>query len=208
MTGRGRAVALRALSAIAIAAACGRGPAPAREDAAPRAGAPAQPPPAEAAADAPTAPAAASKASVTLWFPSATDDTLVAETREIVDTVRPADRGTQILTALIEGPKTGAALPALPAATSLRQLWIRSDGTAYADFSGDLAAGMTGGSEDEILAAYAIVESLASNIPSIRRVGILVDGREKETLGGHLDIRRPLVPDPKLRAGAPPSSAP
>lgn len=138
------------------------------------------------------------KASVTLYFPSAEGDGLEAETREIVDTKRPADRGAQILAALLDGPQSKAALPAVPTGTTLRRLWVRDDGNAYADFSEELASGLSGGSADEILTIYAIVDSLTSNIPSIRRVGILVAGRERETLGGHLDVRRPLPPDRSL----------
>ena len=209
MTRRRASTCLAAVAALAILAACGAGQeraAPEPEGAAARApDAPgATPTPQEGGNTAPPEPGQASaRSTVTLWFPSAAGDGLVAEAREIVDTARPADRGTQILIALIEGPKTEAALPAVPPETTLRQLWIRPDGIAYADFSGELASGFTGGSYDELLAAYAIVDSLTSNVPSIRRVGILVDGRERETLGGHVDIRRPLPPDATLR-GTPP----
>jgi hypothetical protein len=56
---------------------------------------------------------------------------------------------------------------------------------------------MTGGSADELLTVYAIVDSLTANVPQIRRVGLLVGGRERDTLAGHVDIRRPLPPHAK-----------
>jgi len=145
---------------------------------------------------APHAPEAepVAKASVTLYFPSATGDVLTAETREIVDTKRPADRGAQIVAALLDGPKTEGALPAVPPGTTLRQLWVRDDGNAFADFSEELVAGANAGSADEILTVYAIVDSLTENIPAIHKVGILVAGRERDTFG-HLDVSRPLPPD-------------
>jgi spore germination protein GerM len=162
----------------------------------------ATPPPAEAAATPePQAEAPLVKASVTLYFPSATGDTLTAETREIVDTKRAADRGAQILAALLQGPKTEGALPALPKDTTLRQLWVRDDGNAYADFSEEFMGGAGGGSADEILTVYSIVNSLTANIPAIQRVGILVSGRERATFG-HLDLSRPLPPDLTLAAKA------
>ena len=162
---------------------------------------PATPPPADAAAATPQDETPLVRASVTLYFPSATGDTLAAETREIVDTKRPADRGAQILAALLEGPKTGGALAAVPKDTTLRQLWVRDDGNAYADFSEEFMTGATGGSADEILTVYAIVNSLTQNVPAIRRVGILVSGRERATFG-HLDLGRPLPPDLTLAAKA------
>jgi spore germination protein GerM len=149
-----------------------------------------------------SAPIAA--ASVTLYFPSAHDDGLAVETREIVDTKRPADRGAQILAALLDGPKSDGALPAMPPGTTLRHLWVRDDGNAYADFSEEFATSGASGSAEEIRTIYAIVDSLTANVPAIQRVGILVAGRQRDTLG-HLDIRRPLPPDMTLASRAKPS---
>ena len=191
---------MRAALLVALAAlvACGGGGRKAERQPESEAAAP------EAAvAQAPSeAPMAA--ASVTLYFPSASDDGLAAETREIVDTKQPADRGAQILAALIDGPKTAGALPAMPPGTTLRHLWVRDDGNAYADFSEELATAASGGSAEEIRTIYAIVDSLTANVPAIQRVAILVGGRQRETLG-HLDIRRPLPPDLTLAAKAKPT---
>jgi spore germination protein GerM len=144
------------------------------------------------------------KASITLYFPSAAGDTLTVETREIVETKLPADRGAQIVAALIDGPKSDGALPAVPEGTTLRRLWVERDGNAYADFSDELVTGAIGGSTDEILTVYAIVDSLTSNVHEIQRVAILVAGRERETLG-HLDLRRPLPPDLSLASPGKPA---
>jgi len=187
---RGVAAAL-AVALAALTQACGGRTSPPAAEAVPAS------PPATAASDAPADAAPMSSASVTLYFPSASDDGLVAESREIVDTKRPADRGAQIIAALLTGPTSSAGLPAVPPGTTLRHLWVRDDGTAYADFSEELTAGLTGGSSDEIRTTYAIVDSLTANVPAIQRVGILIAGRELETLG-HLDLRRPLPPDLSL----------
>ena len=195
-----RGLPCAAALAIAALSACGRAPqrgAPPAEAAPEETAGTTAPLPSPEPGEAPLA-----KASVTVWFPSAADATLVGETREIVDTKRAADRGTQILQALLDGPQGAGALAAVPEGTTLRQLWVRADGTAYADFSTELTRGMSGGSEDELLAVYSIVDSLALNVPAIRRVGILVEGRERDTLSGHVDLRRPLPPDRKLAVAA------
>lgn len=180
--------ALLAAAALALAGCAGSPPA------APEGGSKAPAAPAAAAPVDPSSP----KTEITLYFPSATEDKLVTETREIVDTARPAERGTQVLVALLSGPQGEGALPAVPEGTTLRQLWIGKSGTAWADFSPELSDGLVGGSDDELLTLYAIVNSLAANVPQIKRVGLLVGGRERDTLGGHVDVRRPLPPRPEL----------
>jgi hypothetical protein len=142
---------------------------------------------------------------VDLYFPSAFHGYLVTEPREIFDTTSPGDRAKQILSDLLEGPNDPASIAALPRGVLLRQVYVTSGGVAYADFSSDLKYAVRGGSMDEILAVFAIVNSLVLNIEEIDRVGILVDGQECETLAGHMDLRRPLAAD--LQVVAPASRA-
>lgn len=135
---------------------------------------------------------------VTLYFPSTSGEGLVGETREIFLTASPVDRAKQILSDLLTGPTGSDSAPAVPAGTSLRQVFVLENGTAYVDLSPELTAGIEGGSTAELLTVYAIVNSLSLNVPEISRVGILVGGQPCETLNGHLDLRRPLPPDRNL----------
>jgi len=137
---------------------------------------------------------------VRIFYPSATRPGLVGEEHEIFMTTAPGDRAKQILADLISGPEGKGALRALPPGTRLRQVYVLEHGTAYLDFSADLARGMNGGSTEEICTVYAIVNSVALNVPEIRRVGILIEGQPIETLNGHLDLRRPLPPDRAIAA--------
>ena len=50
-----------------------------------------------------------------------------------------------------------------------------------------------GGSLDEIFTVYTLVNALTVNLPAITRVQILVDGKEVDTLAGHVDLRHPLA---------------
>ena len=88
---------------------------------------------------------------VRIFFPSGAGRGLVGETREIFDTVTPGERIKQILADLIAGPSDETSLAALPPGTSLRQVWVLDDGTAYLDFSAELADGLSGGSSQEML---------------------------------------------------------
>ena len=56
-----------------------------------------------------------------------------------------------------------------------------------------MSAAHQGGSVDELLTVYTLVDALTSNLPAVTAVQLLVDGREVETLAGHVDLRRPLT---------------
>jgi spore germination protein GerM len=153
--------------------------------------------PADESIEQPAAPLG--RVQVTVYFPSASAGGLQGESREIFDT-SPVERAKQILSDVIAGPEGTEALPALPAGTRLRQVFVLETGLAYVDFSAELRDGMSGGSNSELMAVYAIVNSLALNIPEISRVAILVDGQPCDSLGGHVDLRHPLAPKPSLMA--------
>jgi spore germination protein GerM len=148
----------------------------------------------------PTAPLP--RNTVKVYFPSAGSNGLIAEQREIFDTADPGDKVKQIIADLISGPAGAGTLRALPPATRLRQAYVLGNGVAYLDFTADLKEDFGGGSMEEILATYAIVNSIVLNIPEVRRVGILVNGRPITTLNGHLDLRRPLPADYSLIVGS------
>ena len=66
-------------------------------------------------------------------------------------------------------------------------------GDLFVDFSPELTARHTGGSLDELFTVYAIVNAATVNLPAITRVQILIDGKEVDTLAGHVDLRNPLA---------------
>jgi germination protein M len=158
---------------------------------------------AEAVATEPGDPAAPlPRSTVEIYFPSAGSNGLIGEFHQIFETVNASDKAKQIIADLIAGPGGRGTLRALPPATRLRQAYVLGNGVAYVDFSADLKEDIGGGSMEEILAVYAIVNSIVVNIPEVRRVGILVNGRELATLNGHLDLRRPLPANYSLIIGS------
>jgi spore germination protein GerM len=146
-------------------------------------------PPAGAKA-APSGPAATR--TVSLYFMSEDDDLLHAEAREI-PAGPPLEEARSVVEELLAGPRTDL-VAALPAETRLLQLFITKDGTAYVDLSKDLPERILPGSSSEICAVYSIVNALAENIESVKRVVILVEGQERDTLAGHVNLELPLPP--------------
>jgi hypothetical protein len=82
----------------------------------------------------------------------------------------------------------------------LRQVFVTREGVAYVDFSREFVDKHPSGSAAEIATIYAIVNSLTFNFKTIKRVFILVDGNERETLGGHINLTRSFLPQMSLVA--------
>jgi hypothetical protein len=74
----------------------------------------------------------------------------------------------------------------------LRALYLDAAGTVYLDLL-PVAAGqkeIRASVQEELLAVYALVNTVAQNFPEVRQVRVLVDGREAQTLAGHIDLSR------------------
>lgn len=136
---------------------------------------------------------------VTLFFLADDDDLLHKETREIASGPTVADEAERALAELIRGSEKGFVSP-LPPRTKVRQIFIAPDGRATVDFSREIMDGFAYGSTSELAAVYAIVDTLAFNFKPVKKVVILVEGVEKETLGGHVDLTRAFLPDYSLVA--------
>ena len=67
----------------------------------------------------------------------------------------------------------------------------------YVDLSTELRQNHPGGTTSEILTVYTIVSALTANLPAVTSVQLLIDGKEVDTLAGHLDLRRPIEQDLK-----------
>lgn len=89
-------------------------------------------------------------------------------------------------------PAPAPLLNAMPPGTALRAVFLTPNGDAYVDLSQEATGAHTGGSLDELFSVYTIVNLLTSNLPAVTRVQILVDGKEVDSLAGHIDLRHPL----------------
>ena len=150
---------------------------------------PAQPvPPAVAAASAPTT---SPKIQARLFYIAPSSTKLHAVEREVEFGDTPAAQARRIVEAEL-GPPPESYVSPIPQGTKLRNLYLTADGTAYVDLSGEVSRGHPGGSLAEILTVYSVVNALMENLPAVSGVQILIDGREVDTLAGHVDLRRPL----------------
>lgn len=145
--------------------------------------------------------------SARLYFASPDSVGLLAEERTIAFSDDLAVQLRTLVEELVAGPRT-PLLPTLPPETRVLEVFVTARGVAFVNLSGE-AASQPGGSKSELLTVYSIVNSLVANFPAIRRVQILLEDRMVTSLGGHIDLSRPLPADMTLVALPPdPSEAP
>jgi hypothetical protein len=121
------------------------------------------------------------------WASKAAPGTLDETDLEMKLSASPAERGKQLLAALI-GRTPDQAKRTLPAGTTLEEFYLLPGGVAVADFSSELSTEMPSGIQSEQLAVNSIADTLAANIPGLRKLKILIDGHEAKTLAGHIDL--------------------
>ena len=106
----------------------------------------------------------------------------------------PLLRARIILERQLERPPR-RLLSAFPAGTRLRAVYLADDGNLFVDLSGEVTTEHSGGSLDELLTVYALVNAVTTNVHEVAAVQILVGGLEVDTLAGHIDLRQPLTPN-------------
>jgi hypothetical protein len=127
-----------------------------------------------------------------LFYVGENGTSLTSVERDVAFGEGPVEQAKAIMAAQI-APATEPFVSAVPPGTTLRALFIAPNGEAYVDFSGELARAHPGGSLNEMLTVYTLVDVLTVNLPAITTVQLLIDGKEVDTLAGHVDLRRPLV---------------
>jgi hypothetical protein len=147
--------------------------------------------PASAAAPA-AAAATGRKIKASLFYVAEDGMRLTRVEREVPFAEAPAEQARQIIEAQL-APAAEPLVSAVPAESRLRALFISDRGEAFVDVSRELVAGHSGGSNDELLTIYTLVDALCANLPAIHSVQLLVDGKQVETLAGHIDLRHPLA---------------
>lgn len=156
------------------------------------------PPPAAPAAEiTTTAPAETAHITATLYYGSSDGRALVPVRRDVPAATGVVDQGRQILAVQFQDAPQ-PYVQVVPKGTKLRAFYVTDRGDAFVDLSGDVASAHPGGSLTELLTVYAIVNAITTNLPAIQRVQLLVEGKEVDTIAGHVDIRRPLERDSTL----------
>ena len=129
-----------------------------------------------------------------LFYVSEDGHGLTGVDRDVAYGADPSAQARAIIEAQL-APPDAPQVTAVPTGTTLRAVFV-ANGDAYVDVSGDIITGHPGGSLNEQLTVYTLVAALKTNLPAVNGVQILVDGKEVDTLAGHVDLRQPLVKNP------------
>ena len=135
-------------------------------------------------------PATEGSIRVTLFYLSGTGNMLSPEEREIPFANSLQEQAKQVLQQLLAGSRSGRG-SAIPSGVELRGLFITQQGLAFVDLSQELIANHPGGTCAEELTVYSLANTLIANFPAVKKIQILVEGREIQSLAGHLDLTRP-----------------
>jgi hypothetical protein len=145
------------------------------------------------AAPAPSAPPASGRKIKARLFYVADDGARLTSVERDVAYGEGADEQAREIIAAQIAPVVEPLVSAVPPGTALRAVFITDGGDAFVDLSREVVAAHPGGTVNELLTIYTIVNALTANLPAVTAVQVLVDGKEVETLSGHIDLRRPLA---------------
>jgi hypothetical protein len=128
---------------------------------------------------------------VTLYFSDSTAGKLHPEERDIP---KPSGAGGflgALFGELSRGPTSPGLVGVIPPKIQLRNGFLMPGGLVVLDLAVD--SGLTFGSAEELSIIASLVDTVLQNVANTERVRILVNGEPAESLGGHVDLTRPLL---------------
>jgi hypothetical protein len=128
---------------------------------------------------------------VTLYFPDQNGMLLHTEERDIPKPTAGAAFLQALFAELQKGPTREGLIAVLPPKMQLRNAFLLPEGEAVLDLALDSA--LSFGSDEELTIVGSLVDTTLQNVAETSRVRILVNGEPAETLGGHVDLTRPLL---------------
>ena len=137
--------------------------------------------------------------SVRLYFEAPDREGLLPEEREVAFSADLPRQLRIVVEELAKGSTTGL-VSTLPEGTRVLEVFVQARGVAWVDLSSEATSGLPGGSKAEMLTVYSIVNTIVTNFPAVSRVRIVVNDQPVTSLGGHVDLSRPLPPDMTLVA--------
>jgi spore germination protein GerM len=125
---------------------------------------------------------------ITLYVAYDDPGELRTETLSIPAVSNPQQRAETILRALLNVYTAKESPHPLAVSSEIRNVFLIDRGTAVVDLNSELVGSQVSGVLAEELTVLSMVETLAKAFPDVLRVKFLVDGKERDTLAGHVDL--------------------
>lgn len=125
-----------------------------------------------------------------LYFPKNDFSFLAIEKAPVKNVVDIAEFASLAIKRYIQGPVTPELERILPPSTKVRKVTL-SEGMLTVDLSGE-AQNLSVGAEGEEVMMQSLLWTL-TEIPGVRKVRILVGGKQVDSLGGHIAVIDPLT---------------
>jgi hypothetical protein len=107
----------------------------------------------------------------------------------IVLPASPAARGLALLRALSASYLEGSSTHKLGEGADIHSIYFVNDTLAVVDTNAEFANKHRSGALVEELTVASFVQTLSAAFPKLTQVKFLVDGKERETLAGHADLK-------------------
>jgi len=98
------------------------------------------------------------------------------------------ERAKELFRSLVDIYLDKSSAHPLAAGSEVRDVYLVDSGLAVIDLNAAFADGHRSGVLVEQLTVASLVETLTANVPGIVRAKILVEGKERDTLAGHVDL--------------------
>jgi len=100
----------------------------------------------------------------------------------------PPARARAILRTLLSQYLQGTSPHPIGPGSDINDVYMVNQNMAVVDLNNAFADGHRSGVWEETLTLDSMIATLSANMPEIKQVKILVDGKERETLAGHADL--------------------
>lgn len=127
---------------------------------------------------------------VTLFFSDSNEGKLHPEERDIAKPAEPGAFLRALFEELARGPTRPGLIGVLPPRVQLRNGFLMPSGEVVLDLAVD--SSLSFGSAEEFSIVSSLVDTTLQNVANTQRVRILVNGEPAESLGGHVDLTRPM----------------
>jgi spore germination protein GerM len=140
----------------------------------------------------PSATPAVPRIKATLFYASEDGRGLVGIEQEVPLAEGTVPQARALVEAQLTTTPPSPLLSTIPEGTTLRGLFVSSRNEAFVDLDTTIRDKHPGGSMNELFTVFTLVNALTTNLPDVQAVQVLINGREVDTLAGHVDLRRPL----------------